>query len=231
MWGNPDLSRLGGYGRPLRERSAHRAGHRADPAADLGVVLYPGGSPDRTEGQLREVAGVRLHPSWDWGEPNVADIAVVRLTAPVQGVEPAHLGHVQPDEPVSVVGWGHARPALLPPPFPAPEIPTRLSGIDMRVVDAARCQGTDPVAGPGEVCLTPTRVLSGPCPGDSGSPGLQGREVVALVSRGFNPCSLGNVVMTAIAPHTKWVQQMADLGTARPQAHMRLPWKTPGLNG
>lgn len=52
--------------------------------------------------------------------------------------------------------------------------------------------------------------------------------MVALVSRGFHPCSLGNVVMTTIAPHTKWVQQMADLGTVRPQAYLRLPWKTPG---
>ncbi|MGH3906241.1 MAG: S1 family peptidase [Pseudonocardiaceae bacterium] len=186
------------------------------------------GSPDRTAGQVREVTGVHLHPGWSWQQSNIADIAVVRLAAPVQGVEPAHLGHVQPDQLVHVVGWGHARPEPLPPPFSAPPIPTKLSGIDMRVVELARCQGADPAAGPGEVCLTPTTLLSGPCPGDSGSPGLQGREVVALVSRGFNPCSLGNVVMTAIGPHTPWVREMAGLETTRPQGYMRLPWKTPG---
>lgn len=130
------------------------------------------GSPDRTTGQVREVTSVHLHPGWSWQpQSNVADIAVLRLAAPVQGVEPAQLGEVQPDQLVRVVGWGHARPELLPPPFPAPPIPARLSGVDMRVVELARCQGTEPAAGPGEVCLTPTRVLSGPCPGDSGSPG------------------------------------------------------------
>lgn len=84
----------------------------------------------------------------------------------------------------------------------------------MRVVDCReRLEALTLDPGPHEVCMTSTTLLTGPCPGDSRSAALQDGNVVALVSRGFEPCGLGvgGVVMTSLGPHAEWVHKTAAL--------------------
>ncbi|MGH3905758.1 MAG: S1 family peptidase [Pseudonocardiaceae bacterium] len=172
------------------------------------------GSLDRTAGKAYQVTRVDLHPSFHWSDPAPdpdanGDIAVLHLAEPVREITPALLTPIQPDRPVDVVGWGYTQ-APLPPPAPAPSLPTELQGVPMRAADPSRCRGADPAIRADERCLVADKALAGPCLGDSGSPGLQGRAVVGLVSRGSAetaviPCGVGGAVFTDVSAHKSWV--------------------------
>ncbi|MGH3911576.1 MAG: trypsin-like serine protease [Pseudonocardiaceae bacterium] len=172
------------------------------------------GSVDRTAGTVYRVTRVDLHPSFHWSDPATdpdanGDVAVLHLATPVLGITPALLAPIQADRPVDVVGWGYTQ-VPLPPPAPAPSVPPELQGVAMYAADPSRCHGADPAIGADEQCLVSDRALAGPCMGDSGSPGLHGRAVVGLVSRGSSesaavPCGVGGAVFTDVSAHQPWV--------------------------
>ncbi len=149
---------------------------------------------------------------------------MLHLDAPVVGVTPAHVGSPDPNQPVRVLGWGLTQSpqppldALLPPslaeqlPAPpellAPEPPTMLNGVNLWVVDPSQCPPVRPGIGPAENCLAPERPLTDTCNGDSGTPGLQSRTVVAIISRGTDAvlrCGVSYTVATDPGHYSPWI--------------------------
>ncbi|HEV7863777.1 MAG TPA: trypsin-like serine protease, partial [Acidimicrobiia bacterium] len=143
-------------------------------ASDMvGATRLSGG-----EGQVRRPAEVRVHPDYDGDAGHGADVALVRLAAPVDGiaplepVRPSERARWAPGKRATVVGWGvtseaatAASDALLAAPVPIQ--PDDLMSAPDAYGDsflASDMVGAGPLEGGSDACF-----------GDSGGPLLIGR--------------------------------------------------------
>ena len=187
------------------------AAHCVLPGAIYKLVEYEGPQP-----ALRDVAAIKHHPKFDVkeliGHRATADVALVKLAAPLKGAVPATLGAsdnpVAPGDPLMVAGAGVAargdgksggtvRAATL--------VATgRPGNLQIRLVDPAT-KG----AWPG----------LGACTGDSGAPVFRdtgGRTaVIGVVSWSTGPNNTGGCGgLTGVTPlslYRKWIVEMAKV--------------------
>ena len=144
------------------------------------------------DGQVRRPAEVHIHPAYDGDAAHGADVALIRLSAPVEGITPvkpvglAERDRWEPGDTATVVGWGVTSEAgtiasddLLAAPVPI-EPDTVMTAADaygdsFRPSDMV---GAGPMKGGSDACF-----------GDSGGPLLVGRgstlRQVGIVSFGL----------------------------------------------
>jgi len=182
------------------------AAHCVLPGADYKIVEYERGEP-----QLRDVARVAAHPQFNLqsltAHRATADVALLKLAAPLASVTPAPLGPsvtVTPGDAFLVAGLGVAvrgdgksggtvRAARL--------IATgRPGNLQIRLVDAATLGETEGL---------------GACTGDSGAPVFANGAIVGVVSWSTGPRnSAGCGGLTGVTPlglYRAWVTDSAKL--------------------
>lgn len=155
------------------------------PPTHSAALHVQAGSPDRTAGEARQVTGVELHPDWTWAQ---------QPTSPSGRISDIAVLHL--DSPVRSVT--PARVAPLQPDRP------------VQPADSSHCRSAHPGIGAGETGLASERLLTGPCFGDSGSPGLQDGAVVGIVSRGTGAlvqCGVGFTVVTDPSSYESWITE------------------------
>jgi hypothetical protein len=185
--------------------------HCVLPGSDYKIVQYDAA---RTP-LLRDVARVTAHPKFDLktmlGHRATADVALLKLAAPLSGVEPATLGSasaVAPGDELLVAGVGVAergdgksggsvRAAAL-------TVTGRPGTLQIRLVDPAA---------KGE------RAGLGACTGDSGAPVFRSSEgrfvVIGVVSWSTGPGNTagcgGLTGVTPLARYGEWITQTAKM--------------------
>lgn len=175
----------------------------ADPARVVAVVGRTRLS-DQGSGSVRDVRLVVVHPGYDGDVTHGADVALVRLAAPVEGVTP--LEPVRPDEralwepgdPATVTGWGVTGPDSrgAPDDLLAAEVAVQPDA----VMSASDLYGGDFKAAD-MIGAGPREGGFGPCYGDSGGPLLigEGRDArqIGIVSWG-EECASSPAVYTRL---------------------------------
>lgn len=171
------------------------------------------GSNDRTTGGVvRGVTGVRVYPTWNWGEEDglddeLGDLALLKLDAPVS-VKPIQMAQSGPGAgtEIRVIGWGFENPNG------EGDLPTKLNQLDTTVRQPVECSMGVIPSGKGELCVD-TPGAAGTCFGDSGSPAIQkisGEwQLVGSNSRGNGfVCTEGPDVFTDISYFKSWIRQV-----------------------
>src|ERR1043165_6098387 len=182
------------------------AAHCVLPGADYKIVEYERGEP-----RLRDVARVTAHPNFNLqtllAHRATADVALLKLAAPLASVAPAALGRlstVAPGDTFLVAGLGVAvrgdgksggtvRAATL--------IATGKPGnLQIRLVDAATMGQREGL---------------GACTGDSGAPVFMNGAIVGVVSWSTgprNPAGGGRLTgVTPLALYRSWITDSAKL--------------------
>ncbi|MEV6690849.1 serine protease [Micromonospora sp. NPDC051196] len=188
----------------------------AAPVQPATLRVRVGSAEHATGGRIVAVTEVVPHPAWDWntGDDPAADVAVLRLAAPVwlprypiAGPSPA-VGTT-----IRELGWGSTTPTFGGP------LPDRLQQLDRWVLPPEQCAGGRISAG--EICVG--GIDGGPCFGDSGGPGLrrigQIWSVVGGVSRVGVDWQSGiycgvQVIYTDLTFHRAWIRSVVGGGTA-----------------
>jgi len=182
------------------------AAHCVLPGADYKIVEYERGQP-----QLRDVARVIAHPQFKLqsllAHRATADVALLKLAAPLASVAPASLGPTPPVAPGDgflVAGLGVATRGdgkSGGTPRAANLIATgRPGNLQIRLVDAATMGQTEGL---------------GACTGDSGAPVFANGAIVGVVSWSTGPrnsagCG-GLTGVTPLALYRSWVTDSAKL--------------------
>jgi len=182
------------------------AAHCVLPGADYKIVEYERGQP-----QLRDVKSVKAHPGFNLqsllAHRATADVALLKLAAPLASVTPARLGStpsVAPGDTFVVAGLGVAvrgegksggtvRAASL--------VATgRPGNLQIRLVDAATLGEKEGL---------------GACTGDSGAPVFMNGAIIGVVSWSTGPrnsagCG-GLTGVTPLALYRSWITDSAKL--------------------
>jgi secreted trypsin-like serine protease len=182
------------------------AAHCVLPGADYKIVEYERGQP-----QLRDVKSVKAHPGFNLqsllAHRATADVALLKLAAPLASVTPARLGstpNVAPGDTFAVAGLGVAvrgegksggtvRAASL--------VATgRPGNLQIRLVDAATLGEKEGL---------------GACTGDSGAPVFMNGAIIGVVSWSTGPrnsagCG-GLTGVTPLALYRSWITDSAKL--------------------
>ncbi|MFI7551600.1 S1 family peptidase [Micromonospora sediminimaris] len=183
-----------------------------DPAT---LRIRIGSAEHAAGGRIVGVTEVVPHPKWDWntGDDVGADVAVLRLAAPVwlprypiAGRSPA-VGAT-----IRELGWGSTTPDFGGP------LPERLQQLDRWVVPPEECAGGRITVG--EICVH--GAPGGACFGDSGGPGLlrigQVWTVVGGTSRLGRDWQLGppycgvQMIYTDLTFHRPWIRSQVRAG-------------------
>jgi trypsin len=194
----------------------------------------------RYDGRAVRADEVSSHPSYrplTGGGPS-HDVAVVRLTAPVEGVEPVELAApadrslYAAGREATVVGWGTMRSDLRTAP-----LATGLQHGPLRILSDASCNriyGSDGSYRRSVMLCARSRQArrrpnTSPCVGDSGGPLLAGGRQIGIVSFGISCGALSEPTVYARvarlrsfidAPEPVWAPQPLDrarvTGTLRP---------------
>lgn len=144
------------------------------------------------DGQVRRAAEVRIDPAYDGDAAHGADVALIRLSAPVEGitpvepVRPEERARWEPGDTATVVGWGVTSEAgtMASDDLLAARVPIQ-PDVAMTAADAygdsfrpSDMVGAGPVEGGSDACF-----------GDSGGPLLVGRgstlRQIGIVSFGL----------------------------------------------
>ncbi|MBF9132727.1 trypsin-like serine protease [Plantactinospora sp. S1510] len=186
---------------------------------DPGLYTIRIASTDRLAGgAVRKVRQILPHQQWDWGSggDEVADIAVLRLNAPVWSRPfPVDQTSASADG-IRILGWGATTPSGEGP------LPTTLQQLDTRILLADRCAAGG--ISPGELCVDSPGGISGACYGDSGGPALRrlaGRQwaVVGSGSRETDPvCGLKPTIYTDLTHFRSWLAEVTRTWTVPPAA-------------
>ncbi|QWF85915.1 hypothetical protein HUW46_09395 [Amycolatopsis sp. CA-230715] len=165
---------------PPVEQGTDRCGNPVVPFADKERFSIRVGSKSRVGGgEEREVTKIVPHPDWRWGGDPMSDVAMLRLSHPVEA-QPIPLAGkaARRGDRVSLYGWGRNSPSG------CGSLPTLLQQLDTRVVGDASCRGGGITRY--EICTANPNGTDGPGPGDSGGPAVQ---VVDGVPRLVGLCS------------------------------------------
>ena len=181
--------------------------HSVLPGADYKIVEFD----SARQPQLRDVTSVTAHPKFDLqtllGHRATADVALLKLRAPLASVEPAALGVGQPVAPgdafvvagtgVAVRGDGKSGGVTRAATLVATGKPGTLQ---IRLVDPATRGETAGL---------------GACTGDSGAPVFRGSDVIGLVSWSTGPKNAagcgGLTGVTPLALYRDWITQTAKI--------------------
>jgi secreted trypsin-like serine protease len=177
------------------------------------------GTQDLAVGGRRvAVARILVHPAYDTTTSN-ADIALVRLAAPVYKVKTARMLTLSGEDRLArpwtearTVGWGDTDAGI------AMDFPNRLHEVEIEVIPTRRCNAPDAYAGD----VTPAMICAGElgggrdsCQGDSGGPllvrgpnGIYDR-LAGVVSWGYGCAKPGHPgVYARVAAHRDWAIAM-----------------------
>ena len=122
------------------------------------------------QGEVRQVAGIRRHPRYrPYGDQDY-DVAVIRLTRPVIGIEPIALAESDGGKSAIVAGWGDTRQQPATGTGNPSSFPARLESTSVPILGDSRC-----VSAYGGSYTSPLMICAGrenrdSCQGDSGGP-------------------------------------------------------------
>ena len=166
------------------------------------------GSKDHSNGGTEaKVSKITVHP--DYGSGNgTADIAVIRLAAPVDNAPVKLAAEAGQPEPSRIIGWGQTTPNQ-----GDGSIPQTLQELDTKVVDAQQCSAGG-IDGNTELCTASDTPNANACFGDSGGPQIKGTqgnwELIGVTSRlgGTTPqCAQDPSIYTNAVAYTDWINQ------------------------
>lgn len=135
---------------------------------------------DSTQGQVRNVSRVFIHPNWN-DNTFAYDAAVLKLSSPVSGIAPIKLATSSqnfletPGRNATVAGWGNTIAQPADGPSPGSSFPQRMREAQVPIVSDAKAEQTyDAIYGPSGY-IPPIQVAAGKtgkdtCQGDSGGP-------------------------------------------------------------
>ncbi|HUQ59905.1 serine protease [Lentzea sp.] len=193
------------------------AAHCVDPegtgAVPDGTVRI--GSDRRTSGgTLRAIDRVVRHPGYRLGQPNVHDIALVRLDRPVRE-RPIRLAAAPgaPGTPTRLLGFGTT---LDTTDITKAVFPQRLQQLDTRRGAAEEC--SPGYADATRLCTISRRPGAMACVGDSGGPqierGRHGRwELIGTTSGPGDTdssCAGGPGLYTSVPAHAEWIRSVIN---------------------
>jgi trypsin len=129
---------------------------------------------DSTQGQVRDVTAINIHPSWN-SSTFANDVAVLQLSSPVTGIKPLKLPSTsqnsfeKPGRSLTVAGWGNTTAQPASGPSPGSSFPQRMREAEVPVVSDSTA------AGKYSNYVSPLMVAAGKtgkdtCQGDSGGP-------------------------------------------------------------
>jgi secreted trypsin-like serine protease len=185
---------------------------------DPGLYTVRIGSTDRLDGGVvRKVRQILPHQRWDWGAggDEVADVAVLRLTAPVWG-RTFPVSRSTGAGGIRILGWGATKPSGEGP------LPSTLQQLNTRILPADQCAAGG--ISIGELCVDSPGGISGACYGDSGGPALRhlaGRRwaVVGSGSRETDPvCGRAPAIYTDLTHYRLWLAEVIRTWTVPPAA-------------
>ena len=186
---------------------------------EVGDPLARVGSNDRTTGgQTRRLSRIVTHPEYEVrpdGDGAVADIALIKLSAPVK-VRPVALARTAPrtGTPSRLLGWGYTCREDTPA---CSREPVALNELDTEVLAPTDCR-PDSMDTRKELCVGDLSGASGGCAGDSGGPQLvPGRgdrwTLSGVTSRDGGtviPCNRG--IYTSVAAYLRWIKTTVRRG-------------------
>lgn len=192
------------------------------------------GSVEMGKMKVSDVAEVRPHAGYD-PETSDNDIALIKLAAPVTGVQFAALAKAGPrtertGDRLTVTGFGRMAECPSGQSGAACRMQDRLQQVDVPVVaiDACRAayQDTGSVLGDRQICAGYTEGGRDSCQGDSGGPlvravGNDRWEQVGVVSWGIG-CARANRpgVYTRVAAFSDWLRQALGASSGNPVANV-----------
>lgn len=188
------------------------------------------GSVEMSKMKVSEVAEVRPHASYD-PETSDNDIALIKLAAPVTGVQFAALAKSGPraeqaGDRLTVTGFGRMAECPSGQSGAACRMQERLQQVDVPVVAIDACRAsyrdTPSVLGDRQICAGYTEGGRDSCQGDSGGPlvraiGNDRWEQIGVVSWGIG-CARANKpgVYTRVAAFSDWLRQATGATVGNP---------------
>lgn len=177
---------------------------QSNPAPPSSVRL--GSLDNRSGGQNIPVAQTIKHPSWNGRVGSGYDIALIRLSSPVNGITPIKIGYnPSSGAGLRLFGWGDTSASG--------SSGTRyLKQLDTRVISPSNCTSYRT----GEICISESSSGSS-CYGDSGGPAITTGDglLVGATSRGGGSsatCGVGNGLYTSVPYYRSWIERYVALG-------------------
>lgn len=164
--------------------------------------------------QIRRVDMDQIFPHDDWtgfvgpndislmlvAQPFVEDATVRPIALPDSGE--VHTGSVR------LHGWGSTSTGFIP------VFPTILQTVEKPLITIAQCAPLFPnvVVDDTNICTGPLTGGASACSGDSGSPLVQGNELVGIFSHTFIPCGQANrpSVYARVSAYISWINDVMD---------------------
>lgn len=188
------------------------------------------GSVELGKMKVAETAEVRPHASYD-PETSDYDIALIKLAAPVSGVQFATLAKAGPraertGDRLTVTGFGRMAECPAGQSGAACRMQERLQQVDVPVVAIDACRvsyaDTGSVLGDRQICAGYTEGGRDSCQGDSGGPLVRGVsndrwEQIGVVSWGIG-CARANRpgVYTRVAAFSDWLREAVGTSSGNP---------------